>query len=621
MELSLISLNVKGIRDIVKRKAIFLFCKEMKADFIFLQESHSSSEDVPFWKNQWGDELWSNHSAGVIILKGSFRGKILYNQCDVKGHWVILVIEIGSNMFILCNVYGYNSCVLNHNLLDTIEENVNIISTKFPMAKVIIGGDFNMVQDNALDRLPPRISNKNNNLQNFSNNLALIDIWRYRNPSVRQFTWSNKQMTQQSRIDFWLTSSELDQNVLQTKISPAILTDHKVLTRVQYNCKNSGYWKLNNSFLHHQDYVEHIQVLINKYWIQANIRKEYGTVWELLKFEIRKFSIQFGKQLAMKKRTRIQDIIKEISNLNQSSTHPSNSDNLENLQKELDCIYQEKARGAFVRSRRKWMEEGERNSKYFFNLEKRSAEINLIRKLKINSTVTEDLGMISEFVSKYYADIYSLGEDQDNIIIFKTIKNPKTLSLGSKTECSQDLSLNEIEFCIKALKNNKSPGNDGLTSEFYKAFINDVSRFLLAVYEEAINKGSLPASLRQGVITLIPKRPKYILLLENWRPISLLNNDYKIMASIFAKRMKNALNEIIDETQCGFMKGRHIFSNIRLVIDLVQYSNLLNGDPLILFLDFRKAFDTVNHNFIFDLLKFFGFGQYFIKSVKNYVLW
>ncbi len=93
-------------------------------------------------------------------------------------------------------------------------------------------------------------------------------------------------------------------------------------------------------------------------------------VWELLKFEIRKFSIQFGKKLAMKKITRIQDIIKEISHLNQSSIHPANSDDLENLQKELDCIYQEKARGAFVRSRRTWME-GQRNSKYFFNLEKR----------------------------------------------------------------------------------------------------------------------------------------------------------------------------------------------------------------------------------------------------------
>ncbi len=89
------------------------------------------------------------------------------------------------------------------------------------------------------------------------------------------------------------------------------------------------------------------------------------------------------------------------------------------------------------------------------------------------------------------------------------------------------------------------------------------------------------------------------------------------MASSFAKRMKNALNEIIDETQCGFMKGHHISSNIRLVIDLVQYSILLNGDPLILFLDFKKTFDTVSHNFIFDSWKLFGFRQYFIKSVKT----
>lgn len=86
---------------------------------------------------------------------------------------------------------------------------------------------------------------------------------------------------------------------------------------------------------------------------------------ELLKFEIRKFSIQFGKSLALKKRTCIQDIIKEIKNLIQSPTLPSNSDDLENLQEELDHIYQEKARGAFIRSRTKWMEEDERNSKYF----------------------------------------------------------------------------------------------------------------------------------------------------------------------------------------------------------------------------------------------------------------
>lgn len=270
-ELSLISLNVKGIRDIVKRKAIFLFCKEMKADFIFLQESHSSVEDVLFWKNQWGDDLWlahgNNHSAGVSTLKGNFRGKIVCNKCDVKGHWVIIVVETSSNLFMLCNIYGYNSSSLNCELLDTIEENVNIFSTKFPMAKIIIGGDFNMVHDNVLDRFPSKIFSKNNILQNFCNNLALMDIWRYRHPLVRQFTWSNKQMTLQSRIDFWLISLDLEQKVLQAEISPAILTDHKVLTLsikfkdIQCNSRNVGYWKLNNSLLYHEDYTGNRQTL------------------------------------------------------------------------------------------------------------------------------------------------------------------------------------------------------------------------------------------------------------------------------------------------------------------------------------------------------------------------
>lgn len=84
-------------------------------------------------------------------------------------------------------------------------------------------------------------------------------------------------MTQQSRIIFWLISSDLEQKVLETEIFPAILTDHKVLTlkikseHIQYNSRYLGYWKLNNSLLYHENYVKQIQSLINKYCKQANI--------------------------------------------------------------------------------------------------------------------------------------------------------------------------------------------------------------------------------------------------------------------------------------------------------------------------------------------------------------
>ena len=87
-----------------------------------------------------------------------------------------------------------------------------------------------------------------------------------------------------------------------------------------------------------------------------------------------------------------------------------------------------------------------------------------------------------------------------------------------------------VKKSILSLKNNKSPGNDGLTSEFFKLFIDKISVFLLAVYEEPFVKEELPPSLKQGTITLIPKPNKDSLtVIDNWHLIILLNNDYKII--------------------------------------------------------------------------------------------
>ncbi len=79
--LSIVTLNVRGLRDSVKRKAIFLFCKRSAADLIFLQEIHSGETDVRFWRNQWGNSIFfshgSNHSAGTAIILHRFKGTVL----------------------------------------------------------------------------------------------------------------------------------------------------------------------------------------------------------------------------------------------------------------------------------------------------------------------------------------------------------------------------------------------------------------------------------------------------------------------------------------------------------------------------------------------------------------
>ena len=164
----------------------------------------------------------------------------------------------------------------------------------------------------------------------------------------------------------------------------------------------------------------------------------------------------------------------------------------------------------------------------------------------------------------------------------------------------------------------KSPGCDGLTVEFYLSFWELIKEHLLLMFNECISRKEMTATMKQGLITLIPKPGKDHLSLENWRPISLLNIDYKILAQVYAKRLKLHLSEIISENQNGFMANRHIRSNIRLVLDLIDYSNYIDSKALMVFLDFYKAFDSIEQEFISQTLLTLGFGNTFVDVVSMF---
>ena len=109
----------------------------------------------------------------------------------------------------------------------------------------------------------------------------------------------------------------------------------------------------------------------------------------------------------------------------------------------------------------------------------------------------------------------------------------------------------------------------------------------------------MTTTMKQGIISLIPKPGKDAHCIDNWRPISLLTIDYKILALVYANRLKTGLGDIISETQSGFMKNRHITNNIRLL----DYADAVQSQALLLFLDFYKAFDTMEHAFLLKTLK------------------
>ena len=171
----------------------------------------------------------------------------------------------------------------------------------------------------------------------------------------------------------------------------------------------------------------------------------------------------------------------------------------------------------------------------------------------------------------------------------------------------------EVKNIIKNMKNNKTPGNDGIPIEFYKIFWNQIGVFLLRSLNEAFIKGELSITQKQSVITCIPKGDKPKQFLKNWRQISLLNVDYKILSGVLAKRMKMVLPSVISSNQKGFMKNRYIGENTRLVYDIISELNCQDKSGIILLADFEKAFDTLEWDYIKTVLTTYNFGPNFVK--------
>lgn len=165
------------------------------------------------------------------------------------------------------------------------------------------------------------------------------------------------------------------------------------------------------------------------------------------------------------------------------------------------------------------------------------------------------------------------------------------------------------------MSSDRSPGPDGITSNFYKHFWEDLKHLLFQAINECINQKELMQTMKQGIIKLIPKPGKNKKILSNLRPITLLNTDYKILTTVLAARLKTGISKLISPTQSGFLKGRSIHNNIRLVLDLTDYNYLIKEDGFIFFLDIHKAFDSVEHLFIVNTLRHFGFGNKFLDMI------
>lgn len=228
--------------------------------------------------------------------------------------------------------------------------------------------------------------------------------------------------------------------------------------------------------------------------------------------------------------------MKEISVLEglQQSCSNEYDDDIQSKINELEQIYQEKAEGAIIRARVNWSEKGEKSNTYFYNLESKSRSKKSIKTLITDDGLElTDGNRVCKEAFQLYSNLYSakISPSTEDIQTLFNAEIPK-LDEDDKVLLNTPLAEKDFKIALDKMKSNKSPGSDGFTTEFYKFFWNDLKKFFLKSVNKSIFEKELSYSQRRGLITLIEKQGKDARYISNWRPITLLNVDYKILAKI-----------------------------------------------------------------------------------------
>ena len=540
VDFRLLSLNVRGIRSSSKREALFCWLNERKYDVVFLQETYSTIDVESIWKTQWPGKLYfshgSNHSCGVMILvKDDLDFKLNSLSSDAKGRYIIMEAEVQGSSFLFVNIYAPNNvqdqCCFYDNLNKNIGE--NIIDKE---NRIIIGGDFNITLNPEWDCSGGNQSKKASvkHVEDLCLDFDLIDIWRIRNPGIKRFTWRQKKPLIQRRLDFWSLSDVCQEDIENSDIISSINSDHSAITlhfsSIGKQKNGPSFWKFNASLNDDTNFVALLSESVPEWLIEFNAVTDKRVLWNLIKYRIRQMSIKYSKERAREKRERVSKIENLLRTCEENcSKCPSNEnfEQLEILKIEYDNIYEDLAKGAIIRSKATWYEKGEKSNKYFLNLESHNKIKSSVRKIfNAEGTLITDPQKIRQEIESFYSDLCKNDTlSPPKTILTSFLGNPDIpkLSQSDAQVCEGKLTISECFKSLQLFQNNKSPGNDGLTVEFYKAFWQVVGKIMVDSLNYSYDHGELSNSQKQAIITLIEKKDKDKRYLSNWRPISLIN--------------------------------------------------------------------------------------------------
>ena len=622
MALSLVSVNVNGLRDADKRLSFLQWLSHHSPSVVCLQETHAlSSDELSQWFSRFGflclGSFGSSHSCGVAIL---YRPVLSCSAlCDFDGRFVLGEFTFRDSVFRVACCYAPNRNpdrnAFFHRCIDSID----------PSVPTLLCGDFNTVPDRFLDRrgsCPFDTSRESSNLLSvLFRDCCVVDIWRLKHPGVSGFTWSRTDGSLASRIDLVGCPYPWISFVSSADILPCPYSDHSAL-HLSWSLSpvpppGPGFWKLNTSILSEDNYFQ----LISDFWFSWQQRRQHFSSllnwWEEGKSRIKGLSIKYCKSrnncksLERSILSNLASHLKSLVDSGRSSLQHIYNNTLSRL-KALDL---EIARGLQTRSRIKWVEEGESSSAFFLRLVKRNSVDRSITALRADDgSVISDQGGLSRLLCSFYSDLFSASPcdpvAQASLLSNVSVKLSPAESLG----CEGPLSQGECFAALQGMARGRTPGCDGLPMEFYLRFWSVLGADLVLVLNSAFTSGLMSRSQRRGIITLSFKKGDR-LDPRNWRPITLLNVDYKIASRSISARLLKVLDSLVARDQSCCVPGRFIGENVAFIRDVVDFCSLSSTPAALISLDQEKAFDRVDWSFLRSVLISMGFGPSFVKWV------
>ena len=570
------------------------------------------------------------HGGGTAICfrdKNTTANNII---TDKNGKYQILDVELNGHKITLTNVYapsrGQYKIQKDRKSLWTTLHNI-LTDRSTPDSIHILAGDFNMTEDKQ-DRTTlneyQQTCLSQTSLTALKNTLNIEEVYRKQHPSAKQYTYFHHRTMTRTRLDRIYTSKSIDHHITNAALIPTTMSDHynAPQTTITFDkiTRGKGVWIFNNNLLQDNEYVKLITETLAD---QTNAKRLYRDIadwWENTKQTIKQKTAKYAKAKTKQEKKYETYLRKRLRNTLRKEERLRRDNRIsQQLRAKIEEIEKKKEQGARIRTKIEWNNDGERNTKLFFALEKQKTASRSITQLKDeNGTVKDKQEDILNIIRNFYKTLYKnefLDEKRQDEIL-KNTKLPKLLN-DLKNKCDIDLTETEITKALNNTKNGKSPGSDGLSPDFYKKFWGQLSRDFTEMTNAVLNRKLLTPTQRQALLTCIYKNGDRKDI-ANWRPISLFNTDYKLITKTLTNRFKQTLPHIISKHQTACVPNRQLHMNLLYTRDILKIAKTEQyKDTCVVSIDQVKAFDRVCWSYLTKVLHKYNYGTKTIENIKT----